>query len=89
MNKYASDNDLPYGVHHRIDSHNGLNGPHHFPHVHFEGKGTDCVFRISPPEYVTGKLGNASEKDLKQWIIKHQSELNDEWDDKDDPMGGR
>lgn len=89
MSKYVSDFGLPYGVHHRIDGHNGLNGRHHFPHVHFEGKGTECVFKINPPEWVTGSLGNATEKEIKRWILSNQRQLNEEWDAADDPKGGR
>ena len=88
MSKDISERDLPQGVHYRIDSHNGLNGPHHFPHVHFTGK-SNCVFRIDPAEYIEGKLGNASEKELKCWIINNMAGLKKEWDDKDDIKGGR
>ena len=88
MSNNISEKDLPSGVHYRIDSHNGLNGRHHFAHVHFTGK-SDCVFKIDPPEYIEGKLGNASEKELKKWIIANMAALKEEWDDKDDKKGGR
>ncbi len=88
MSRAVSDYGLPYGVHHHIDGHNGLNGSHHFPHVHFKGK-SDCVFKIDPPEYIAGSLGNATEKELIAWIRDNQSALLDEWDDADDPKGGR
>lgn len=88
MSNKVSDYGLPCGVHHHIDSHNGLNGQHHFPHVHFTGK-SNCVFKIDPPEYIEGSLGNATEKELVQWILDNQSELEEEWEDADDPSGGR
>ena len=86
--KNINEAGLPYGVHYRIDSHNGLQGRHHYPHVHFEGK-SNCVFKIDPPEYIEGSLGNATEKVLKNWIYENLSDLLAEWKDKDDVRGGR
>lgn len=81
---------LPYGVHYRIDSHNGYNGSEHCRHVHIYGNGCDVKFSIDTAECIEGHLGGSvREKDLAAWVRENQRALIEEWDDADDAQGGR
>lgn len=81
---------LPYGIHYRIDSHNGYNGAERSRHVHIYGNGCDVKFSIDSGECIEGHLGGSvREKDLAAWVRKNQDALIDEWNDADDTRGGR
>ncbi len=89
MSKYVSESGLPYGVHYQIHSHNGLNGKEREAHVHIRGKGCDVKYSLNTGKKIEGEFGSVSEKDIERWVNNHLSELMDEWDDADDPKGGR
>ena len=87
--KYLSDSGLPYGVHHKVHSHNGLRGAESIPHVHISGKGCDVSISIQGAYVLAGSFGGVSEKDIINWVQSHYSDLMDEWNYADDPWGGR
>lgn len=86
---YLSDSGLPYGVHHKVHSHNGMRGSESIPHVHFTGKGCDVSISISEAKVLAGSFGSVSEKDIINWVREHYSDLMEEWEHTNDPNGGR
>lgn len=90
MAKNISIRDLPDGVTYHIDSHNGYNGPEHEPHVKIYGNGCDVKYSIRTGRRIEGKFGNRNyERQIEEWVRNHISELNDEWNESNDPKGGR
>lgn len=87
--KNISEYGLPHRVHYHIDGHNGYHGSEHEPHVHIRGVECDVKYSIRTGRYMEGKFGSASEKEIERWVNDHLYELEREWDEADDPMGGR
>lgn len=89
MSKYVSEYGLPYGIHYKIHSHNGLNGREREAHVHIEGKGCNVKYSLNTGRYIEGTFGSASERDIETWVNDNLYALKEEWNLADDPMGGR